>query len=270
MLLELRPGRFCHIDVYQTHAAHPVIFMIHGLGGRGYQWREQIKLLRDHYTLVVPDLLGQGQSASPLSVDSNPYSFSELNQDLQALYDLYSGSENIIMGHSYGGALATFLAMQNRDEIKKLILISPVNCEPFKHVPLVYSLPIPFLNILRRYLDGSFEKLAFYSQDAALLKVEREGRAQNKMDVIRALLKGLATMPLLDIKNLAIPTLIIAGKYDRLMPLMGIEKFYQDLPIRQLVVIEQAGHLAQLECSEEVNSIIENFLCSRTPPPSHS
>lgn len=259
--VEIRPGRRMKLAVYPANVQAPTIFMIHGMGGRGYQWREQVNYLKDRYTLIVPDLLGQGDSEKPSPGKTNLYRFEELRKDLQLLFDRYAGEQNFVFGHSYGGALATFLAKDKLAKVRKLVLITPVSCQPFDHIPLVYAFPVPVLELLRSYLDASFEKLAFASTDnPGLLRVEREGRNLNHMEVIKALLLGMKTIPSLSLGRLAVPSLVICGKLDRVIPPETVKAFYSQLPQHQLYILENAAHMVHLEKSQEVNRLLEKFL----------
>lgn len=159
-LIEIRPGRRISLSIYKSNPLHSTIFMIHGLGGRGYQWREQVRHLKNRYTLVVPDLLGQGGSERPESKNENVYGFEALSLDLQALFEKYATDTNYVFGHSYGGVLATFLAEAHPTRIQKLALITPVSCQPFKTIPLTYYLPLPLLEMLRSHFFKYFIEMA--------------------------------------------------------------------------------------------------------------
>ena len=259
-LVEIRPGRRINLSIYKSNPLHPTIFMVHGMGGRGYQWREQVRHLKDRYTLVVPDLLGQGESEKPWP-GQDLYCFEELNKDIQVLFENYASAQNYVFGHSYGGALATFLAKEKPNQIQKLILITPVSCQPFTAIPFVYSLPVPLVELLRPYLDKAFEKLAFAAaDDPSLLKIERQGRALNPMPIIKALMQGMKSIPRLQMNELKIPSLIISGSLDKLIPVKAIRACYGQLPQHQLYVLENAAHMVHLEKSQEVNRLIDIFL----------
>src|SRR5580693_3351416 len=118
--IEIRPNRHIHLSLYRHPTSPQTVFLIHGLGGRSEQWREQIPLLKENYTIVAADLLGHGKSAKPTANMKKTYSFSEFDLDLQTLFHKYSGERNIIIGHSYGGALAASLTMEHQDRIDKL------------------------------------------------------------------------------------------------------------------------------------------------------
>ncbi len=259
--VEIRPGRRMKLVVHQGNPQAPTVFMIHGMGGRGQQWREQVKHLKGRYTLIVPDLLGQGDSEKPKPGKANLYRFEELSKDIQLLFDRYSGERNYVFGHSYGGTFATFLAQNNPAKIHKLVLITPVSCQPFKQVPFVYSLPVSVLELVRPYIDRSFEKLAFAPMDnPALLEMERKGRDMNHMEVIQALLQGMKGIPSLALGRMMVPGLIISGEFDRVVPPEGVRTFYSQLPQHQFFLLENAAHMVHLEKSEEVNRLLDVFL----------
>ena len=261
-MTEIRPGRRINLSVYKNNPLKPTLFMIHGMGGRGYQWRSQIQYLKDTYNLIVPDLLGQGDSEKPRPEHQvNPYSFEELKKDIQALFDSYAGDKNYVFGHSYGGAFAVSLAKENKTRVQKLVLITPVSCQPFTEIPSAYLLPAPLLELMRDYLDKSFEKLAFApTDDLLLLKEEKEGRDLNRMYVIKALLQGMKTIPFMQVSQLELPSIVISGKLDRVIPAAVVREFYTKLPRHQLYEIDNAAHMVHLEKSGEVNSLLEQFL----------
>src|SRR5579883_2109643 len=121
--IEIRPGRMINIVIHQHPTSDTTVFLTHGIGGRSDQWREQIKALKEQYTLIIPDLLGHGESDKPKQQATHLYDFSAFYRDLQAIFTRYASKKNILIGHSYGGALSTALALKFQDQVNKLILI---------------------------------------------------------------------------------------------------------------------------------------------------
>jgi len=258
---QIRPGRTIHLTIHENPNSDMTAFLIHGLGGRGDQWREQVKLLKKHYTLVIPDLLGHGKSEKPYSNLVNPYGFSELDQDLQAIFNHYSSDRNIIIGHSYGGALATSLTLDHQDKIKKLVLISPTPCIPNIPIPFFYRLPVSLLELLRPLLERKFQQLAF-TRDAnpELTSIENKANQANPMYVIKLIVNGMQHMPGIDLTMLNTPTLIIVAEPDQLISPAAQQQFYGNLPNHKFDIIPDSSHMALLERSETVNHSIMNFL----------
>lgn len=259
--IEIRRGRFIHLRLYKNPASDTTIFLIHGLGGRGAQWREQIDVLKDHYTLVVPDLYGHGNSDKPRPGKPSPYQFSEFDQDLQSLFCKFANTKNILIGHSYGGALATSLAIDHQDRVNALILIAPLPCTPVQHSPSIYLLPAFALELLRPWLELQFQHLAFDRHaPPALLKEELEAGKMNPLYVIQAMVNDMKVIPRIDITMLTIPVLLIHGEQDGIVPVSSQHDFYHFLPHCQFASIRQASHMTMLEQPMMVNQEIHSYL----------
>ncbi|MDR3478066.1 MAG: alpha/beta hydrolase [Gammaproteobacteria bacterium] len=259
--LEIRPGRRLHIET-NTHFSHkPTAFCIHGLGGSGEQWREQVRLLDPHFNLVIPDLLGHGQSDKPKPHKTNPYSFIEFSQDLELLFEKFSTSQNIVLGHSYGGALATLLAYNHQSKVNKLILIAPGRCQPNTQIPSIYRLPVFLLELMRPYLEKNFQQNAFDPADSPkLINTESRAGKMNRLYVIKSTLLGMKDVPALDMRTLSISTLILTGESDRIIPANISKDFYEKIPQHRYFLLEKSGHMLMLEQPDEVNNIIKHDL----------
>jgi pimeloyl-ACP methyl ester carboxylesterase len=261
MKLEIRPHRTIRVSVEENPESVATLFLIHGLGGRGDQWRKQIKVLKQHYTLIIPDLLGHGKSDKPRPGKTNPYDFMEFSADLQVLFDKFAGDKNVLIGHSYGGALVTYLTYNNLTKVSRQILIAPSRCKPFRGIPKIYRLPLFILEILRPLLENAFRNSAFDKN--ALNKViseEYQAGKRNRLYVIKSMLLGMRNIPDIDITKISTPSLILIGKSDHVIPSNLIREFYTHLPQHEFVVIEPAGHMLQLEQPEKVNHLFAEFL----------
>lgn len=261
--IEVRPGRLMNLDIRENPTSDTTIFFIHGLGGRGEQWRDQIAYFQGKYSLIIPDLLGHGKSDKPQRGKNNPYDFMEFCRDLQIIFDQYRSEKNVVIGHSYGGALAVYLTFYNQKFIQKQILIAPARCKPFTNIPALYYLPASFLELIRPYLENSFRGAAFDpSAKSELLKTEAAAVKYNPLYVIKYMLQGRNSIPKLDLSQLHTPTLILTGVSDKIILPEDIKDFYAKLPNHQFVSLEHTGHLVQLEQPEKVNQLIANFLNS--------
>ncbi|MES2218672.1 MAG: alpha/beta hydrolase [Pseudomonadota bacterium] len=261
LTLEVRPGRLINVAVYEHPNSSTTVFMIHGMGGRGAQWREQINALQSQYTLIVPDLLGHGASTKPKPGSNDPYNFLEFYQDLKIILDKYAGKQNVVMGHSYGGALATYLTVLNATKINKLILIAPIPCQAVEEIPFIYKLPLFIIKLMRPSLEKKFQAAAFApTASEQLITEESLGSKGNQLYVMKAVGNNLAKIPFVDLRQLSVPTLIILGKYDKIISNMKTIAFYEALPNRRFEVVEDAAHMLMLEQPEEVNRLIEGFI----------
>ncbi len=258
--IEIRPGRSINITIHKNANSDSVAFLIHGLGGRSAQWREQIDLLKRDHTLIVPDLLGHGSSDKPEPLNSNPYAFAELAQDMHALFNKYAGSKNHVFGHSYGCALSTVLASEYHDRIENMVLIAPMPCAPSFDVPFMYKLPQFIMEIFRPLLERKFVQLAFDPDDSPdFLAEELKSMKQNPMYVIKSMVTGMNTIPLIDVSTLHLPVLVVSGEHDKLILPTIQKQFYQPLPRVEFITISNAAHLPHLEQPQLTNNAISAF-----------
>jgi lipase len=94
------------------------VLAIHGLTGHGRRWQTLATRHLPDVTVVAPDLLGHGRSswAAPWTIDANA----------EALADLIDAERPVVvMGHSFGGAVALKLAAARPDRVAALILLDP-------------------------------------------------------------------------------------------------------------------------------------------------
>ncbi|MGE2720981.1 alpha/beta fold hydrolase [Mycolicibacterium celeriflavum] len=92
------------------------VLVIHGLTGHGQRWQTLATRHLPEYTVVAPDLIGHGRSswAAPWSIDAN----------VAALAELLDGPA-VVVGHSFGGAVALNLAAARPDLVSRIVLLDP-------------------------------------------------------------------------------------------------------------------------------------------------
>lgn len=259
--VEIRPGRRLHLSHYAHFSSDTTLFLFHGLGGRGNQWREQIPILKEQYHLIVPDMVGHGSSPEPAAGARNPYGFSELEQDWQVLLDRYATKHNIVIAHSYGGALGASLTLHNQQKIEKLILITPMPCSPNFPIPLIYRLPTSVMELLRPLIELKY-KQAVFTKDAPLhlVKTEMQAIHNTPISLFKKMIFGIQDMPANDMTKLKTPTLILTAMQDGLVPPQEQIDFYQHLPQHLLKQFPNAAHLIHLQKPHLVNPALLDFI----------
>lgn len=92
---------------------------LHGLTGHGRRWQQLAGLLPE-ITFAAPDLIGHGRStwAAPWTIDANVAA-------MAALLDDQAEAPALVVGHSFGGGLATQLAAARPDLVAALLLLDP-------------------------------------------------------------------------------------------------------------------------------------------------
>ncbi len=261
MKIEIRPGRLLNISFHENPESDTTLFLIHGLGGSGAQWRHQLAILNNHFSVVIPDLFGLGESEKPWTLFSNPYNFTELDQDLQAMFVRYANKNNVVMGHSYGGAFAVSLADYFQEKINKLILIDPTLAEPKTQLPPIFNYPAFILQCVRPALEKMFNQAAYDpSTPPELIAEENKATRKNKMYVIKAMVKGMKMIRKINVSQLKMPVLIIIGENDKIILPDNIKNFYEKIPHHEMVIVSNAAHMVMLEQPEITNELIRVFL----------
>jgi lipase len=101
-------------------ARPPQILAVHGLTGHGLRWQTLAAKHLPEFAIVAPDLIGHGRSswAAPWSIDANV-------DALAALLDAEADGPVVVVGHSFGGAIALNLAAARPDLVSGLVLLDP-------------------------------------------------------------------------------------------------------------------------------------------------
>ena len=98
----------------------PQILAVHGLTGHGRRWQTVATRHLPEFAIVAPDLIGHGRSswAAPWSIDANA-------EALAGLLDADADGPIVVVGHSFGGAVALSLAAARPDLVAALVLLDP-------------------------------------------------------------------------------------------------------------------------------------------------
>jgi N-formylmaleamate deformylase len=99
----------------------PPLLLIHGLYDRWERWEPVIASLSERFRLIIPDLRGHGQSEKP----SDGYLPSDYAQDLAGVIRALNLTNVIVVGHSLGGVIGTYLANQTSQNIQALVMVDP-------------------------------------------------------------------------------------------------------------------------------------------------
>src|ERR1700722_14280708 len=104
---------------YRMEGDGPAILLIHGIAGSSTAWREVMPVLARNYTVIVPDLIGHGQSAKPVG----DYSLGAYASGVRDLFRVLGVPSATIVGHSFGGGVAMQLAYQHPECCERLVLV---------------------------------------------------------------------------------------------------------------------------------------------------
>lgn len=263
---------------YRDEGAGEVLLLVHGMGGSSHSWRALVPKLATKYRVIAPDLLGHGQSDKP----RGDYSAGAFAVWLRDLLDALGIPKATIVGHSLGGGIAMQFAHQHRDHCQRLILISSGGLGADVGTLLrLLSLPGSelLLNALasRPVLRASDALRVRLSLDGEVTRFSETLRAQawlTDRDSRRAFLRTLRSV--VDHRGQAVcalsrlhshtdlPSLIITGDQDRVIPVAHAHAAHAALPGSRLHVLPDVWHHPQAQCPDTVVALIDDFIAAST------
>jgi len=233
------------------------ILLLHGLGGSLERWSKIIPFFSNHYRLIMPDIVGFGYSDKPHVEYSVDFFIKFIENFLQALNidNLY------VIGSSFGGLLALEFAIKFPKKVDKLVLLSPAGM--MNRVTSTLNLYISaalyptFYNVATAYYEMVYDPRTV--TEASIKDFINRMSLNNSKYAFMSTLISLKNNPdLKDRLKINIPTLLIWGKEDQLMPLKYAKDF--KIPNSKLVIFNNCGHYPHVEKVEEFNKIVFQFL----------
>jgi pimeloyl-ACP methyl ester carboxylesterase len=251
---------------YLEGGAGDVLVLLHGFGANKDNWVRISRHLTPHFRVIVPDLIGFGES--DLAPD-NDYSMraqvARVRQFVRAL-----GIKGLHLGgSSMGGYIAGVYASLYPDELHSLVLIAPggvAAAEPSEMIRrLTEGESVPLLVADRADYDRLLDFI-FYNQPfipgpvKRTLAKEAIARRPQYLAIWHQLLDSRGAQPLEDqVRGLTIPTLVIWGAQDRVLHVSGAEILTAAMPNARAVVLNAVGHLPMIEKPEETARVYLNF-----------
>jgi pimeloyl-ACP methyl ester carboxylesterase len=244
---------------YVDQGKGPVVILIHGLGDNIAVWQASIAALSPKYRVIAYDQLGFGQSDKPIMA----YRVGTLVDFLDGFMKALHIGRASLVGNSLGGWVAIDFALKYPEKVDRLVLVDSAGYAGW---------PSPEIaNALRLASRADFEKLlplTFFDKAAfASAEVIDEAFAQHIAAgdgyTIQQLLDSAARREdVIDgrVKKLKQPTLIVWGGADRLVPLDLGNRLHRDIANSGLYVIENCGHMSQVECPDKLNLKLLQFL----------
>lgn len=246
-----------HRIAYRDVGTGEVLLLVHGLGGSSSSWREMMPKLSKRYRVIAPDLLGHGESDKPHG-EYSPAVFAHL---LRGLLDTLGIDEVTVVGHSLGGGVAMTFAARHRSHCKRLILLNSGGWGPEVSALLrTLSLPgsgfvLPLIAAGRAIWTGEASRL----QNLIPSRDDRRVFLRTLRSVVNH--RGQAASALACLQFLVdVPTQIIFGEKDRVIPVAHAHAAHKALPGSRLAIIPEVGHDPQIQRPDTVAELIDDFV----------
>lgn len=239
----------------------PVV-LVHGLGSRAEDWANLMPQLKQAgFHVYAIDLLGYGDSARPANAT---YSIPEEAQYVEEFMSQRGLQKADLIGWSMGGWVAVRVALDGPQRIRKLVLCDAagIRFQPEFTPEDLEPTTVPAVQRLYRLLMPQPAQVPdFLARDMI-----RRFKQQNWVVDLSA--RSMFTgADLLDGKlgELKMPTLIIWGKQDHLIPLATGIAMHQQIPQSVLEIYDGCGHLAPGQCAVRIGPRLIDFLDGKAP-----
>lgn len=248
------------------------IILIHGLGGFIEFWIDNIEALAKKHRVIAIDLVGFGRSEKPPVAYSIPY-LSEFIRDFMATLRI---ERAVFVGNSMGGAIALQIALTFSEMVDRLVLVASAGLGKEASITLrIISLPLigevlsrPSYFMATQMLKSIFLDPVFITEERIDLIYEiysQPGAQEAFLAVDRSMFnlwgaKKEFINPILDnLHKIIMPTLIIWGDQDIVLPINHAHIAVERLPNTEIYVFGACGHCPQIERADEFNDLVLNF-----------
>ena len=245
---------------YYESGQGPVVILLHGMGSSGEIWAANIGPLSKQFHVYAPDQIGFGHSDKPLM----DYKIATYVDFLQEFMRVLAVPRATIVGSSNGGWIAASFAIKNPEMVEKLLLVDAVGLSPTTPPSGVEPKPVDFSYASLAATRSALERFFYNKRRVTDNLVRRvfEGHLQtNDGYTIQRLLSNRTAEYLGDnLRSIHVPTLIIWGREDSVVPLVNAERFQATITGSQVVIIDECGHASMAEKPSEFNKAALEFL----------
>ena len=270
-------SKFIDVDGVEIHyqefgdANDPTLILVHGYTASTYVWKSVApKFAEEGFHVIAVDLVGFGFSEKPAWFD---YRIASQARMISRFMNRLGIGKATLVGSSFGGAVCSWLTLDNPERVEKLVLVgSVINDAPsrnaifkFLSVPGIGESISPFLIDSKAFLK--------FRMHGTLDKTKHELITQDRIDsVMRPLRAADAHNSLLttarnwdanrieeDAYLIEQPTLLIWGENDAVIPVKHGEKLYDSIINSRFVVLKDCGHVPPEETPELFAELVTEF-----------
>lgn len=251
---------------YEARGSGTPIVLLMGLGLPGMIWHQLAdRLVEQDFEVIIPDNRGTGHSDAP----PPPYWMPEMAEDVALVLDDAGIDSAIIAGVSFGGMLAQHVAIDYPERVSGLLLASTTAGLPTGHFPRLEAIWL----LLKMVFAGTAVTMDEAQQ--LLAHPESTEKLRGLFSRWEEILDELPTPPWAiigqliavtfhhtggDLQKLRVPTTVVTGDSDFLIPPQNSEILATLIPGANLSVVPKAGHIF---IHEHPESLLENLLLLR-------
>ncbi len=270
---------------YFAAGTGPPLVLLHGDGESAFDWSWTLPVLTRTHRVYAPDLPGSGDTAKPAA----DYSPAFLERFVASFLDAVEVGQAAVVGSSLGGLVALRLALSEPSRVSALVLVASSGLGRAVNLGLS-ALVIPGYGDLAVGWAGTAAGAAQRARSRARLLFARPGRAPKawvseqyrlartpgflaaQLAALRAELDPLGQREVLldELPRLPMPTLLVWGERDRVLPVSQARPALARLQKGSLEIIPDCGHLPHVEWPDRFVEALGGFLRNDKPPDQRS
>ena len=253
----------------------PTVLLLHGFPSSSRMWEPLLPLLADKYHLIAPDYPGFGNSSAP-SPSSFEYTFDNLARVMGELTTGLGITNCVLFMQDYGGPVGFRMALAHLDRVRAIIIQNAVSHEqglsplwearrkywadPAQELENLKANFTSFEATRQRHIGSSPHPDRYdpdtWTDEYAFLT--RPGQADIQTTLFLDYRTNVASYSLRQkwLRAVQPPAL---GKYDPCFTVAGATAYAGDVPKAEIHILE-AGHFALDEATDEIASLVRNFL----------
>lgn len=242
----------------------PVV-LLHGLGGDGSRWGPNIEPLAKDFHVFALDQIGFGQSDKPLA----NYHTGMLSEFLVSFLKAVNLPRASLVGNSMGAGVALYTAVHFPQVVDRIVLAdgggyrAPAVAAPAAPTPEALRRR-QIQNSVTRDETREFFKILFHDKSLVtdtMVDEQLAMRLRSAFTITKIQEAGeRGTLTEQEVRSVKAPALILWGKYDELANPAGADRLERAIPGSQKVIIDNCGHMPQLEKAGEFNRLVRDFL----------
>ncbi|MDQ6787367.1 MAG: alpha/beta hydrolase [Acidobacteriota bacterium] len=268
-------GATVHYQEFGEAHNNPTLILLHGYTSSTYIWQQVAPVFAEKgFHVLAVDLLGFGFSDKPSWFD---YSIVSQARMVERLMDRLGIGRATLIGSSYGGAVASSLALDYAERVEKLVLVDTVINDDVKNnsilklaaIPVVGEILSPFLLDSKTFLKYRMRN-TIAPENHHLITPDRIESVRRPLRAADAHRSVLATARAWDANRIEAdahlinqPTLIVWGERDTVTPMRDGEKLHESILNSRFVVFKNCGHVPQEEAARGFADVVSDFCRSR-------
>jgi 3-oxoadipate enol-lactonase len=253
-----------YYEVTGKKDAKTTIIFLNGLTQSTISWGLVTPYFAGDYQIVLMDAVLQGKSDK----SSDWRSFDTHARDLKGLIDELKIEKPVVIGLSYGSMIAQHYAVLYPEALQKLVLMSSLSHKTpyFDAIGHAWwrALEVGGYSLMLDVMLPTVLSEGYFRNPLIPLEIMKDARLQSGIDPTALVKLMKATETREDFRpklsGIKVPTLIIHGEKDLLLPVSFAEEIHKNLPGSQLHIIPLAGHTLNLEGVPQAVTRIKQFI----------